>query len=225
MENSKKPNNQVNEQAEQAAALKKEQMIKIAKFGTIAVIGIIAIVLIYIYAFRNPAIESTNEAIAQADVLLIKSNGDSTAIANALTQYEKVANDGSTPAANRAKLMSAIILYKNGEYAKCIEYLDDYSTTGAIIDAGAYSLKGDCYVNTNNFDDAIDCYEKAVSISDENQQLAPFFMAKIAEIYHEQKEYAKELDIYEEIKTEYPQYSTLDVDKYIERAKALIEKK
>ena len=39
------------------------------------------------------------------------------------------------------------------------------------------------------------------------------------------KEYAKELDIYEEIKTEYPQYSTLDVDKYIERAKALIEKK
>ena len=43
--------------------------------------------------------------------------------------------------------------------------------------------------------------------------------------YNEKKEYAKELEVYESIKKDYPKYDGLDIEKYIERAKTLSEKK
>ena len=68
----KQPQNQVNEAAEQAAALKKAQTIKIAKYASVAVLAIVAVVLIYVFAVYKPAVESGNEAIGQADVALIE---------------------------------------------------------------------------------------------------------------------------------------------------------
>lgn len=221
----KQPQNQVNEVAEQAAVQKKAQIIKAVKYASIAVVAIVAVVLVYIYAVRNPAIESGNEAIAQADIALLEANGDSTMMAEALKKYEAVAQAHGQDAGNRANLMTAIGYYSKGEYQKCIDFIKEYSSTGSLVDAGACSLEGDCYVNMQKYDDALDCYADAISACDNNPQLAPFFMAKQARIYHEKKEYAKELAIYESIKKDFPKYANLDVDKYIERAKALVEKK
>ena len=221
----KEPKNQVNEAAEQAAAQKKAQMIKAVKYASIVVGAIVAVVLVYIYAVRNPAIEGGNEAIGQADFALMEANGDSAKMAEVLKKYEAVAQNHGQAAGNRANLMAAIGLYEKGDYQKCLEYLDAYSSTGAIIDAAAYSLKGDCYVNLKKYDEAISAFGKAISTSDENPQLTPYFMAKQARVYNETKEYAKELEIYESIKNDYPKYSGMDIDKFIERAKALVEKK
>ena len=221
----KQPKNQVNEAAEQAAVQKKAQMIKAVKYASIAVVAIVAVVLVYIYAVRNPAIESGNEAIAQADIALLEANGDSAMMAEAFKKYEAVAQAHGQDAGNRANLMTAIGYYSAGEYQKCIDFINEYSSNGSLIDAGACSLEGDCYVNLQKYDDAIDCYDAAVSACDNNPQLAPFFMAKQARVYHEMKEYAKELAIYESIKKDFPKYANLDVDKYIERAKVLVEKK
>ena len=219
----KEPKNQVNEAAEQAAAQKKAQMIKAVKYASIVVGAIVAVVLVYIYAVRNPAIEGGNEAIGQADFALMEANGDSAKMAEVLKKYEAVAQEFGQDAGNRANLMVAISHYANGEYEKCIESLNDFSNTGAIIDAGAESLKGDCYVNMKEYDKALGCYDDAISACDENPQLAPFFMAKQARIYNEKKEYAKELEVYETIKKEYPTYTGIEVDKYIQRAKTLAE--
>ena len=221
----KQPQNQVNEAAEQAAAQKKAQMIKAVKYASIAVAAIVAVVLVYIYAVRNPAIEGGNEAIGQADFALMEANGDPAKMAEVLKKYEAVAQNYGQDAGNRANLMAAIGLYEKGDYQKCLEYLDAYSATGAVIDAAAYSLKGDCYVNLKKYDEAISAFGKAISTSNENPQLTPYFMSKQARVYNEKKEHAKELEIYESIKNDYPKYSGMDVDKFIERAKALAEKK
>lgn len=219
----KQPQNQVNEAAEQAAAQKKAQMIKIAKYASIAVVAIVAVVLVYIYAVRKPAIESGNEAIAQADIALLDASGDSAKMAEALKKYEAVASAHGYDAGNRAIMMAIVAYYENGEYQKCIDYINDFSKTGSILDAGVYSVKGDCYVNLKNYEEALGCYDDAISACDNNPELAPFFMAKQARIYNEQKEYAKELEVYETIKKEYPKYAHLEVDKFIERAKNLVE--
>lgn len=211
--------NKVNEQAEQAAAQKRAQMIKLAKYASIAAVAIVAVILVYVYAVRNPSIAAGNDAIAQADVTMLTAQGDSAKMATALKQYEAVAASHGYDAGNRAKLMAAISLYGNGEYEKCIELLNSFSSTGAVIDAGAKSLEGDCYVNLEKYDEALDCYEEAISTCDENPQLMPFFMTKQAHIYHEQKEYAKELKVYETIKKEYPRFD--GIDRYLERAKNL----
>lgn len=237
----KKPQNQVNEAAEQAAALKNAKRIKIAKYASIGVLAVVAGVLVYIFAFRNPAIEKGREAMGQADNALndsinvinqLENMGDSASLASAAAKradlikvYENVAQNEGYDASNRAYLMVAILSYENGDYKKCLASLEEYSLTGAVLDAGVLSLKGDCHVNLNQFDEALKCYDEAISECDENQELAPFFMAKQARIYNEKKDYAKELEVYETIKKEYPKYPILEVDKYIERAKALGAKK
>lgn len=219
------PKNQVNEAAEQAAAQKKAQMIKAVKYASIVVVAIVAVILVYVYAFREPAIASGNEAIAQADFALLEANGDSAKMVEVLKKYEAVAQNHGQDAGNRALLMAAVAHYDNGEYQKCIDCINDYSNTGGVIGVGAQAKKGDCYVNLKKYDEAIDCYDKAISVADGNPYLTPFVMAKKARIYNEKKEYAKELEVYESIKKDYPKYDGLDIEKYIERAKTLSEKK
>ena len=221
----KKPKGQVNEQEEQAAALKKEQMIKMVKVASIGAAVIVAAVLVYVYAFRNPAIEDGQNAIADADIAFYQAGGDSTKMEEAFKKYEAVAQNYDHASGNVAKLMTAIGYYQKGEYQKCIDYIDDYAKTGAVLDAGVTSKKADCYVNLKKYPEALSCYDEAISIASDNPSLIPFLMAKKARIYHEQKDNAKELEMYETIKNEYPQDISFDVDKYIERAKALVEKK
>ena len=131
--------------------------------------------------------------------------------------------------------MTAIGYYQKGEYQKCIDFIDDYAKTGAILDAGVQSKKADCYVNLKKYDEALSCYDDAISIANDNPGLIPFLLAKKARVCHELKDYAKELELYETIKKEYPEImkkkeyqndsKLFDVEKYISRAKALAEKK
>lgn len=221
----KQPKNQVNEAAEQAQALKNAKRIKIAKYASIGVLAVVAGVLVYIFAFRNPAIEKGREAIGQVDNALFEANGDSAKMVEVYKKYEAVAQNEGYDAGNRAHMMVAISSYEKGDYKKCLASLEEYSTTGAKLDVGVFSLKGDCHVNLKQYDEALECYEDAISEADENPVLTPFIMSKQARIYNEKKDHAKELEIYETIKKEYPKYTIIEVDKYIERAKALGAKK
>ncbi len=180
--------------------------------------AIVVLVLGYLYGIRQPGIEAANEAVAQADITNTTGN-DSLA----LKQYMQVADEHGYDGGNRAKLEAAIILYKNGDYEKAIEYLKDYDQQESMIGAASLSLEGDCYVNIDKLDEALACYDKAISASDNNPYYTPFFMIKQANIYHAQGNHEKELAVYTAIKNEYPEYAEayrFDIDKYIERAKA-----
>ena len=123
--------------------------------------------------------------------------------------------------------MAAIGLYNDGKYDEAIKYLKDYSAGDAIIGPAALSLLGDCYVNTDKLDDAIAAYKKAISKSGDNEYYTPLFMVKLAHIYHEQKKYADEADIYQQIVDKYPAYlqnSYFNIEKDLERAKQLAGK-
>lgn len=177
---------------------------------TLVVIAAILVIGGGIYWYHSVQVDKANEAIAKADVEINDS------LRNVM--YKKIADDGSTKANERAKLMVAINYYQNKKYNDAIKYLDDASIDSDIIEAGAYSLKGDCYANLKNMDEALKCFNKALDIADGNQALVPFLMVKIANIYREQKNYEKEYEVYEALRAEYPNY-LYDVDKYLERAK------
>ena len=70
-------------------------------------------------------------------------------------------------------------------------------------------------------------YEKAISLSGDNEAYTPAFMMKKATILHEQQKYADEAAIYQTIKDKYPTYGQqngLNIEKYLERANALAGK-
>lgn len=184
----------------------------IAVIALIVIIG--AILLIKDYSSKSSS--KADVAAGTADVQLALGN-DSIA----LEQYRQVADMGHD-AGNRAAINAAIMLYQNKDYAEAINYINKYDPRESIVGAGAYSLKGDCYVNLGNYADAVKAYKDAVKQSDKNDYWTPWFMLKLARVYRAQQDYKAELKVYEEIKKDYPRYAAatgLNVDKYIERAR------
>ena len=189
---------------------------KYIMWGMIALSVIAIVVLVYIFAIRNPGIKSANEAVSQADVTLSQGN-DSLALA----QYQQVANQYGYEGGNRAALMAATLLYKDGKYEEAIKELKNFSPSEAIVGAAAYSLEGDCNVNLQKYPEALKGYDKAIAQSDNNALYTPLFMLKKATVLREQKDYAAELKVLKQIKSDYPQYGNtygLSIDKYIARA-------
>ncbi|MCM1021777.1 MAG: tetratricopeptide repeat protein [Muribaculum sp.] len=189
---------------------------KYVMWGMIAISVIAILVVIYIFAIRNPAVKSANEAVAQADITLMQGN-DSLALA----QYQQVAKEYGYDAGNNATLMAATLLYRKGEYQQAIDQLKDYSPKETIVGAAAKSLEGDCYVNLKKYDEALACYDKAIKVSDNNAYYTPLFMMKKATVLREQGKYTEELKVLENIRDNYPEYCNtyrFPVDKYISRA-------
>lgn len=195
---------------------------------TISVIGIIIAVIVvaiigYIIFIKKPADQKKLDNIGQIDrTVIIDKGGNVDSVATAM--YLQVADKGD----NRGKLMTAIGLYNQGKYNEAIKYLKSYKLQDKIIGPASLSLLGDCYVNTDKLDDAISAYQKAIKESDNNPYYTPLFMVKIAHIYHEQKKYADEEKMYQEIVDKYPQFlnnTTFNIKKDLERAKILAGKK
>lgn len=194
---------------------------KTIMYACVAVAAVVIAVLVYVYAVRQPGIQSANDALGQADIELLMGN-DSIALA----KYQQVADNHGYKAGELAGLNAAILLYKDKKYEEAIKYLNGYSSSESIISAGAKSLEGDCYVNLKKYAEALDCFKKAISLSDGNPAYTPAFMLKEATVLREMKDYKAEAAVYEEIVKEYPNYGPqmgIDVKKYLERAKAQAE--
>lgn len=175
----------------------------IMMWGTIVAALIVIGVIVYIFLYRQPAIQKGNEAIAEADRIALTEGNDSTSLA----AYESVAANHGFAAGNRAKLECAIILYRQGEYQKALDYVDHYKATDNVVAAMALGLKGDCLVNLDRNADALKAFSKAISKSDNNPQLVPYFMDKKATILVADKNYAEAVNIYKEIEEKYPAYA------------------
>ncbi|MCM1451212.1 MAG: hypothetical protein NC102_03055 [Clostridium sp.] len=198
-----KKTTEINNQALAAEAEAAEKAAKVKKAimwvtGIVAVVAIIALAWYFIAASNT---KKANSAIAVADIAAYEMQPDSVQ----LSLYEQAAKAGSK-SGDRASLEAAIRLYKNGEYEKALTYLNDASVSSDIVEAGRYSLMGDCYVNLNDLDKALNCYKKAVSAADNNPEVVPFVLVKEANIYREQKNYANESECYKNIIANYPQY-------------------
>lgn len=184
-----------------------------------SVMGFVCIIAILVWLFIAQAgSQKADELVARADA----AQNDSIA----LSLYEKAA-DAGYKSGNRAAAQAAVILYSQGKYQEAINYLDDASLDDNIASAGVEALKGDCYVNLDNYDKALSCYKKAISEADENPEIVPFILVKMANIYRAQQKYADEAKAYETIIKEYPAYTAstrIDIKKYYERAKAMAAK-
>lgn len=185
-------------------------------WGIVAVLAVVCLILIWIYAVRRPGIEAADTAIGQADMTLNLGN-DSLA----LVQYKQVADDYGYDAGNRAALNAAILLYNNKNYEEAINYLKKYDPKESLIGASSQSLMGDCYVNLKQYDKAIDCFRKAAKLSDNNPHYTPVFLMKEATVQRELKNYKAEAGLYREIETKYPRYGMetgVEIEKYLKRA-------
>lgn len=191
---------------------------KIIIWSLAGIVAVAAVILLYYYGIYAPNKKASSDAISKADIELAMGN-DSTALA----QYMQVADEFSGAQADRAALQSAIILYQKGKFEEAVKYLDEASFDENLVAPAAASLKGDCYVNLNNLDKAISCYDKAIKSSNDNALYTPLFMLKKATVLNEQSKIADALAIYEAIQSKYPTFTRaydVNIDGLIARAKA-----
>ena len=184
-----------------------------------AIIVVAAVIMGYVYGIHNPNMNEARTEIAKADMEVSLGN-DSLALA----QYKSVADNFSNSAANRANLDAAILLYEDGKYEEAAAYINKFDAEGVIVGPASQSLLGDCYVNLKKYDEALGAYDKAISLSNDNSLYTPLFMIKKATVYRELKNYAAEADVFQAIKDKYPTFTqsyNFDLDKYLDRAKAL----
>lgn len=184
---------------------------KIITVAAFIVAVIVAAVLVYLFAFRAPGIKKADSVAGMADIQLITQANDSLAI-----ELYSQAADAGYDSGNRARLQAAILLYNQGNYAEALKMADDYSPKDNIIGAAAYSLKGDCYVNLDNLDDAVSAFKKAISQSDKNEYYTPLFMLKLGRVYEAQGKWSDAADLYQQIMDDYPVYNR-DVNNNVEK--------
>lgn len=188
--------------------------------GGIVVVAVF--IMSYLFIYRKPHIEKAYNAYNKVELSSL--GNDSIAAA----EYKAVADKYSGDVAgDLAALSAGEAFYNEGKYQEAVKYLEKFSTKDPILKANALVLTGDCYVNLKKYDDALDCYKKAIDKADENPQIVPRVLLKEANIYDAQKKYDKALECYTTIKKDYPQFQMgngIGINAYIERENARLGK-
>lgn len=184
--------------------------------GGIAAVA--AIIFGYIFLIRNPKINKGYDEWTKIQVEQLQGKiNDSVAAA----QYKKVADnyDGYAPG-NVSALEAGEILYQEGKYDEAIKYLEKANMGEKVLDANILVLIGDCYVNTNKNDKALEYYTDAIKKAKNNPMIVPRVLLKEANVYEAQKKHDKVMECYKQIQAEYPNFQLgngASIDAYIGR--------
>ncbi|SFE00254.1 tetratricopeptide repeat protein [Spirosoma endophyticum] len=113
-------------------------------------------------------------------------------------------NYGSTPAGDLAEFYAGIGLLKEGKYDDAIERLKSFSSSDLLVQARAYALIGDAYMEKKSFDEAADYYRKAADYKP-NKFFTPGYLLKLAIAQEQAKQNDKAIETYNSIIITYAQ--------------------
>lgn len=131
--------------------------------------------------------------------------------------FKGVASDYSiTSSGNLASAYAGICYFKLGQYENAIEYLSKFNGKDDYFSASVEGLKGDCYVELNQTDKAINSFEKAADFK--NDILSPVYLKKAAIVYESLSKPEEAEKNYTTIKEKYPKSpEAMDIEKYLAR--------
>jgi len=129
-----------------------------------------------------------------------------------------------TKSANLAHYYLGISYLKKGKFEDAIKELNEFETNDEILGPISIGAMGDAYMEMNKKEEAVSHYLKAAKL-DNNKFTAPIYLMKAAMAYEEQQNFENAAKIYQQIKADYNESPEgRDIDRYLERAKALSEK-
>ena len=125
-----------------------------------------------------------------------------------------------TKAANLANYYAGISYLNLGQYEAAISFLEDYNPSGSVTPTMKAGAIGDAYSELQNYDKAMNFYNKAVNAND-NEVLTAYYLKKLGLMHERNGNFNKALDAYKKIKKEYPASPDgREIDKYITRVSA-----
>jgi TolA-binding protein len=109
---------------------------------------------------------------------------------------------GMTDAANLANYYAGASYLKQGKFEVARLYLEDFSSNDLLVQARAYSLLGDTYMEENKFEEAAKYYNKAANYK-ANKYFSPAYLMKEALAYEKLNQNDKAIAVYETVISQY----------------------
>ncbi len=134
----------------------------------------------------------------EADSLDQALNGD----ANNLGFLDIIDEYGITDAANLANYYVGAIYLKQGKFEPARLYLEDFKSNDLLVQARAYSLIGDTYMEEGNYEQAASFYKKAANYKP-NKFFSPQYIMKEALAYERLNQLEKAREAYDKVITQY----------------------
>lgn len=134
----------------------------------------------------------------EADSLDKALNGDG----NNLGFLAIIDDYGFSDAANLANYYAGASFLKQGKFEVARLYLQDFSSSDLLIQARAYSLIGDTYMEEEKYQDAASFYSKAANY-EPNKYFSPIYLMKEALAYEKLNQNDKAKETYDKVITQY----------------------
>jgi tetratricopeptide (TPR) repeat protein len=109
---------------------------------------------------------------------------------------------GATPAGNLANFYAGASYLKQGKYELARLYLEDFSSNDLLVQARAYSLIGDSYMEEGNFEQAAKFYGKAAEYKP-NKYYTPTYLMKEGLAYEKLNDNESAIKAYQKIVDNY----------------------
>lgn len=134
----------------------------------------------------------------EADSLSLALNGDG----NNLGFVDIIDEYKFSKAANLAHFYAGVAFLKQGNFDAARLYLQDFSSDDLLVQARAYSLIGDSYMEEEKYEDAVTYYNKAAGYKP-NKFFTPLYLMKAALAYEKLNQNDKAIEAYDKIVTQY----------------------
>ena len=108
-----------------------------------------------------------------------------------------------TDAGNLAKFYAGASYLKLTDFDLAIQYLSDFSSDDYLVQARAYCLLGDAYMEKDQVGEAVTYYKKATEHYP-NKEFTPVYLMKLALAYEKSGDTGSAKMIYQKIIDEYP---------------------
>lgn len=134
----------------------------------------------------------------EADSLDIAMEGDG----NNLGFKQIIEDYGMTSAANLANFYAGAISLKQGKFPLAILYLEDFKSSDELVQARAYSLMGDAYMEQKKYEEAASYYNKAANYKP-NKYFTPGYLMKAGLAFEKSNQKDEAIKVYQRIVDEY----------------------
>ena len=134
----------------------------------------------------------------EADSLNLALNGDG----NNLGFLQIIDDYGISDAANLANYYAGFIYLKQGKFPSAVFHLKEFKADDLLVQARAYSLIGDSYMEQKDYENAASYYDKASSYKP-NKEFTPTYLMKAALAYEKLDKKDKAIQAYQTIIDKY----------------------
>ncbi len=129
---------------------------------------------------------------------------------------------GMTKAANLSKYYAGISYLKLAQFEDAIEMLNDFDPKDQFLGAMADGAIADAYLEQGDVQQAGRFYRNAYEY-EPNEFTTPLFLYKAGLLFEQQGDYEQALELYERIRSEYPQSNEgRNIDRFIGRVNAML---